>query len=1147
MKLHRGQGWRRALRGFERLEDRMLMAAQPIITEFMASNSTTLEDGFGNDSDWVELYNAGDAQVDLQGYYLTDSLSNLTKWSFTTPTVLNPGQYLIVFASDLNTIDPLGYRHTNYKLSAEGEDIALVAPDLTILSQFGPNGDDYPPQVSDVSYGVGGPVLLNGSSPASYLIPNSGALGLTWTGVSFNAAANGFTLGKASVGFDTTTSPINYANYFKTTLPTGTASVYVRSEFNLASAAAVSNLTLNLKYDDGVVVYLNGEKVYSNFAPASPVWNSLATGSRADATVVAGNSIPLDAFLEFLQAGKNVLAIQLLNQSGSSDLLVQPELIANLASSAEGYLSTPTPGGANSSVINIGPIIDPVEFSPNNPADGQTITVTARVSPFASPVDAASVKLFYRVMFGAEVQVPMVDNGTGGDALALDGVYTAQIPESAFTANQMVRWYVTAADTAGTLSRAPRFLDPLDSAEYYGTVIVDPSISTELPVFHWFVQNPTAAATEEGTRASLYMNGQFYDNIRVDLHGQSTAQPQFTKKSFNFDANSGNKFEVDTTFGRVSDFNLLTNQTDKTYLRNALGYGLYNEAGGTGHYAFSAVVYRNGAYYALYDVVEDGDEEFLERVGLDPDGALYKMGNGFDSATNLVEKKTREYENNSDLQQLVNSASLNALNGETWVYDNLDIATWVNYMAVQTVIANRDYGQKNYYLYRDSNDTKLWTLLPWDVDLSLGHQWNPTENYFDDDLIFNDGFYVYMGGNHLIERLRNNPAFNQMYLRRVRTLLDEFYGPNGSAIEDSYVANRFDDLIAEIGAEALFDRNTWALPAGMGYETPTQAIARVKQDFLLKRRNYLNSLATLPAPQAANPLVSFGTIDYNPVSGNQAQEYIAVVNSGSSSVDISGWTISGAVQHTFEGGTVVPANSTYYVVANVAQFKLRTVGPTGGQRLAIQGNFVGQLNNNFGTLTLQDKAGATKASTSYGVQPLAGDFDSSGAVDDLDYEVWRSTFGSATDLRADANANGSVDAGDYSVWRDNLGATSGGGGSGITLTALEVDSDPEFAGVTGDANILLRVSLDHRALASPLQSQSTKRASLSGSQVSGAGSSLRELGLLAVLTDRSLLDDDPEAEAETYRDVAPAAAEIAFGELFGPTSALATISTALDG
>lgn len=1123
----------RKLRGVERLEDRILLAAQPIITEFMASNSTTIEDGFGNDSDWIELYNAGDAAVDLQGYYLTDNLNNLTKWSFTTSTVLNPGQYMIVFASDLNTIDPLGYRHTNYKLAAEGEDIALVAPDLTVLSQFGPNGQDYPPQVTDISYGIGGPVLVNSNSPAAYWVPTHGGLGLTWTDVNFNAAANGFAPGKASLGYDTTPSPINYADYFKTALPTNTTSVYLRSEFDLPSASAVTSLSLNLKYDDGIVVYLNGQKIYSNFAPATPLWNSLATGSRADATVIAGDTIPLNAYLEYLRAGKNVLAIHLLNQSGSSDLLVQPQLIANLTGSTTGYLATPTPGGPNSSVINVGPIIDPIEFSPNSPFDNQTITVTARVMQFASPVDTSSVKLFYRVMYGAEVQVAMMDNGTGGDAVAGDGVYTAQIPDSAFGPNQMVRWYVTAADITGTLSRAPRFLDPLDSPEYLGTVIADPNITTELPVFHWFVQNPNAAATEAGTRASLFMNGQFYDNIQVDLHGQSTAQPQFTKKSFNFDANSGIKFQVDPSFGRVSDFNLLTNQTDKTYLRNTLAYGLYTDAGGPGHYAFSAVVYRNGAYYALYDVVEDGDEEYLERVGLDPDGALYKMGNAFDSATNLVEKKSREYEGNGDLQQLVNTASLSLPQGEFWIYDNLNIASWVNYLALQTIIANRDYGQKNYYLYRDSNDTQLWSLLPWDMDLSFGHQWNPAENYFDDDLIWNDGFYVYMGGNHLIDRLRFSASFHQMYVRRVRTLLDEFYGPPGGAIDDSYAAHRFDELINEIGAEALLDRNTWALPSGMAYETPAQAIARVKQDFLAKRKQFLNSLSSLPAPAVAAPPVTIGAIDYAPASGNQGQEYIAIVNSGATSVDISGWTISGEVEHTFAGGTVIPANSTYFLVADVAQFKTRTFGPSGGQRLLIQGNFTGSLDDNYGTLTMKNRAGAILATTTYGTAPLAGDYDANGTVDNLDFDVWKTTFGSTVDLRADGNHNGTVDAGDYTVWRDHFGTISGMEGSGMLSTGADVQEVVSEPHATPNYRSQLTPPPDAFALALPCLT-----VNLSSSPVHAALSIIpRDLALLALFSKR-YGDQDASAElADVVGGFDCSATDAAISDLLIPSLA----------
>jgi hypothetical protein len=55
-----------------------------------------------------------------------------------------------------------------------------------------------------------------------------------------------------------------------------------------------------------------------------------------------------------------------------------------------------------------------------------------------------------------------------------------------------------------------------------------------------------------------------------------------------------------------------------------------------------------------------------------------------------------------------------------------------------------------------------------------------------------------------------------------------------------------------------------------------------------------------------------------------------------------------------------------------------------------------------------------------------GDYDRDGDVDDADYNVWRSTFGSASDLRADANGDGKVDTADYVVWRKNYGATASG-------------------------------------------------------------------------------------------------------------------------
>src|SRR4051794_3583189 len=82
----------------EALEPRQHLAANPVITEFMADNSTSLADGNGAHSDWIEIQNKGDASINLAGWHLTDDASQLNKWTFPSRT-LAPGQFLVVFAS----------------------------------------------------------------------------------------------------------------------------------------------------------------------------------------------------------------------------------------------------------------------------------------------------------------------------------------------------------------------------------------------------------------------------------------------------------------------------------------------------------------------------------------------------------------------------------------------------------------------------------------------------------------------------------------------------------------------------------------------------------------------------------------------------------------------------------------------------------------------------------------------------------------------------------------------------------------------------------------------------------------------------------------------------------------------------------------
>ena len=130
-----------------------LQAADPVISELMASNATTLADEDGDYSDWIEIHNPGPASVDLTGWYLTDDATELTKWQFPSATLAD-GDYLIVFASDKDRGVAGSELHTNFKLGGDGEYLALVESDgVTVVDEYTPV---YPEQRTDISYGLSG-------------------------------------------------------------------------------------------------------------------------------------------------------------------------------------------------------------------------------------------------------------------------------------------------------------------------------------------------------------------------------------------------------------------------------------------------------------------------------------------------------------------------------------------------------------------------------------------------------------------------------------------------------------------------------------------------------------------------------------------------------------------------------------------------------------------------------------------------------------------------------------------------------------------------------------------------------------------------------------------------------------------------------
>ena len=118
-----------------------------VINECQSSNTSTLADGFDEYEDWIEIHNTGVTPINLAGYWLTDRLSNPTKWNFPldglSNTVIEPGGYMVLWADEDGS---QGWNHTNFKLNNEGEVLVLRSPDgFTIADSvhFGPSAADH--------------------------------------------------------------------------------------------------------------------------------------------------------------------------------------------------------------------------------------------------------------------------------------------------------------------------------------------------------------------------------------------------------------------------------------------------------------------------------------------------------------------------------------------------------------------------------------------------------------------------------------------------------------------------------------------------------------------------------------------------------------------------------------------------------------------------------------------------------------------------------------------------------------------------------------------------------------------------------------------------------------------------------------------
>lgn len=722
---------------------------QVIITEFMASNDKSLTALNGDSPDWIEVFNGGQRAVSLDAYALTNDLLEPAKWIF-PQRMLGPNEYVIVYASGEDRREVGGELHADFKLTKAGGYLALVRViDGEVASAF-----DYPEQFEDISYGVAQTgntevmSFLEERVPSKWIVPSREIS--NWQTLSFNDSA-----------WQTATTGIGYENgsgYEGLIGPNGdvgeamvgdATSVYIRIPFQVSSKENLIGLVLRMKYDDGFVAYLNGERIASAFAPPSLSWESAAVDQHDDGAAVAFQDFSLNGQLDQLRVGENVLAIHGLNRNTtSSDLIFMPALQGVQQREAQignaNYFAVASPNETNGSEQGLptGPVI----FS--TPGRGFTGTLAVTLS---SESPEATIR------YTMDGSVP----GTGsirylGTPISVNAstLVRARLFEQGRAPGPVrEEAYLKLANDARTLtSNLPVVvLDQLGGG---------PTASNGKAFTFWAIFEPG----EDGGRTRLL--GEYALGTRAGFKVRGSSSTGFAKQSWSIEAwNEANTNKNISPLGlpSESDWILSGRYTfDRALMRNPFIYELSNQIGRYAVRTRFVEVYlnRNGGdlqssdYHGVYTLMEkisrDGDrvdvERLPEEVSAEPGitgGYMLKIDradpgdNGFSAAGQQLRYVYPKEENVTVAQSAWIQGYMrdfgDALNGPAFTdpllgYEQyIDVEAFIDHHLLNVLSLNADALRLSTYMFKPRGE-RLQMGPIWDFDRSMGSTDGRDEN-----------------------------------------------------------------------------------------------------------------------------------------------------------------------------------------------------------------------------------------------------------------------------------------------------------------------------------------------------------------------------------------------------------------------------------
>ena len=920
---------------FGALEPRLMLHAGLVISELMADNNSVLADSQGDYHDWIEIHNATDAGVDLDGWFLTDTAALLTRWEFPAVTI-EANEYLVVFASGLDRRDPAAELHTNFNLDNDGEYLALVMPDgQSVAHQYSPQ---YPQQLVDYSYGVAetaiiADTLVAADGPVTTLVPGDDAMGLTWTQAAFNDET--WSAGFGAVGYQIASATTTYADLIGADLEAEmfgqSASAYIRMPFDVADPTAFSAMTLRVQYDDGFAAYVNGQLVAEANAPASPAFDSPATGERPDEQAVVFEDFDVSAYRDALVVGPNVLAIHGLNASADDDdFLIAAELLVEVVvSGVAQYYTTPTPRAANVAGA-LGRVAD-TTFSVDRGFHDEPFSVVIATQTFGAEIryttDGSRPTATYGQVYGEPIAIEtttvlraaaFLPGHIATDVDTQTYIFLEDVLEQTMPQGYPTTWgswdadYDVDTDISDSAQYRARMLDGLTAI---------PTVSLALSADDMFgsvsgiYANPTRTgfSWERATSVELIeVDGREGFQVDAGIRVQGGAsRTNSAKNSLSlrfrdiyglgrleyplFDDSPVDRF--DTLSLRAGYNNSWIHWSDvqrgqTQFLRDQWARDSLLAMGqvdaGAGIYVH---LYINGLYWGLYNLTERPEASHYAEYWGGDDDEIDALNSG-----SAVDGSAGSW---NSLQRQVAAAASGGISLSQYqqIAQKLDLVNLIDYMIVNHYGANQDWDSHNWRAAGGGADDVPWRIYSWDAERTLE---NPGSNRI--------GVNTSGKPSRLFHNLRQSPEFLILFADRLQK---HFF--NGGAMTPAATAERFLQRSREIDLAVIAESARWG-----DWRTGT---AYTRDEYwITERERLLNQYF----PVRSDPLLDqyraadlYPDVEAAAYSVNAAPRHGGVIVSGDElTIDAPAGTIYYTLDGTdprMPGGTVFPAAMVFDV------------------------------------------------------------------------------------------------------------------------------------------------------------------------------------------------------------------------------------------